>query len=231
MIHQFIFAGPKPGLSAQAFQSYWINFHAVDYAAKIPQIRQYLVMDRLSVAVPHSVPFFEGAAEIWLRNDEEQIASLQSREFIEGARADEPRWAAFWQSLGLDTESSVLYEGTDARTTASYCKLYLLLKRKAGIGLDEFRAKLTATRTQNGPWIASATRHEIGHARAGLYGLGEPRFDAVEVLSFTDETALTAALNEGGLQDEIERGWPFVELDYLYTFAGREHWIIRSGER
>jgi hypothetical protein len=42
MIHQFIFAGPKPGLSADAFQSYWVNFHAVDYAARIPQIRQYL---------------------------------------------------------------------------------------------------------------------------------------------------------------------------------------------
>lgn len=40
MIHQFIFAAPKPGLSAAAFTSYWINFHAVDFAAKIPQIRQ-----------------------------------------------------------------------------------------------------------------------------------------------------------------------------------------------
>jgi hypothetical protein len=39
LIHLYIFAGPKPGLSVETFQSYWVNFHAVEYAAKIPQIR------------------------------------------------------------------------------------------------------------------------------------------------------------------------------------------------
>jgi hypothetical protein len=127
MIHQFIFAGPKPGLSSGAFQSYWVNFHAVDYAAKISQIRQYLVATRLPLALPRQLPFFEGAAEVWLANETEQLASMQSPEFLQGARADEPRWAAFWQTLALDTDSSVLREADGLRPGANLVKLYLLL--------------------------------------------------------------------------------------------------------
>jgi hypothetical protein len=93
LIHQFIFAAPKPDLSSAAFASYWLNFHARDYAAKIPQIRRYLVATPLELDSGRDVPNFAGVAEIWLR-PEEQIASLQSPEFIAGARADEPRWAA-----------------------------------------------------------------------------------------------------------------------------------------
>ncbi len=43
MIHQFIFANPRPGMSVADFQDYWIQVHAVKYAAKIPQIRKYKV--------------------------------------------------------------------------------------------------------------------------------------------------------------------------------------------
>src|SRR5215475_7818573 len=110
-IHQYIFAGPKPGLSAEAFQSYWVNFHAVDFAAKIPQIRRYLVATRENVEAPRQIDFFQGIAEIWLENDEEQIASMLTPEFLQGARTDEPRWAAFWQTFVLDTESTVVKEG------------------------------------------------------------------------------------------------------------------------
>src|SRR5262249_35101402 len=93
MIHQFIFAGPKPGLEATAFQSYWVHFHAVEFAQRIRQIQQYLVATRLPISVGRDVPFFQGVAEIWLGNDDDQIASLQSPEFLDGARRDEPRWA------------------------------------------------------------------------------------------------------------------------------------------
>src|ERR1700674_1544279 len=110
MIHQFILAGPKPGLSTDAFQSYWVNFHAVDYAAKIPQIRQYLVATREPVVAGRDVDFFQGIAEIGLASDEEQNPSLRSSEFLNGARLDEPRWAAFWRTFVLDTESRTVWQ-------------------------------------------------------------------------------------------------------------------------
>src|ERR1700752_3900858 len=96
MIHQFIFAAPKPGLTPAAFQSYWIHFHAVDFASKIPQILENLVAQRVHFPVQHALPYFEGVAEIWLADEQSQLASLQTPEFLQGARIDEPRWAAFW---------------------------------------------------------------------------------------------------------------------------------------
>src|SRR5271157_3914433 len=141
LIHQYIFAGPKPGLTAEAFQSYWVNFHAVDYVAKIPQIRRYLVATRDRVEAPRQMPFFEGVAEIWLQNDEEQIASMQTPEFLHGAREDEPRWAAFWQTFVLDTESQVL-KNTDG-PLRECVNTYVLLKRKPQMELEGCAAALT----------------------------------------------------------------------------------------
>lgn len=49
---------------------------------------------------PRDVPwFYQGVAEIWLADEATQLASLQSPEFLQGARADEPRWAAFRRTL------------------------------------------------------------------------------------------------------------------------------------
>src|SRR4051812_27860120 len=97
MIHQFIFAAPRPGWVAQRFQDYWVHQHAILYASKIRQIRQYLVAPRVRVPeLTNEVPVYEGVAEIWLKDEAEQLASLLSDEFLNGARRDEPNWAAFW---------------------------------------------------------------------------------------------------------------------------------------
>jgi hypothetical protein len=43
MIHQFIYAVPRPGWPAERFQNYSLQEHSIRYATKNPQIRQYLV--------------------------------------------------------------------------------------------------------------------------------------------------------------------------------------------
>ena len=43
MIHQMIFAAPKPGMTEQEFCDYWLDVHAVKFASKIPQIRKYKI--------------------------------------------------------------------------------------------------------------------------------------------------------------------------------------------
>jgi hypothetical protein len=230
VIHQFIFAGPKPGLSPEAFASYWINFHAVDYAAKIPQIRQYLVATRLPLTTGRDVPFFEGVAEIWLRSDAEQIASLQSPEFLQGARADEPRWAAFWQTFAFDTDPHVLRDYSGNELWPEFAKLYVLLKRRPDLSLDAFRAELLAGRRGDGAGANALVRHVLGLARPGLYGLGEPRFDAIEVLSFADAAALHTCL-AAGFERALHAGLSLLDERYLFTFAAQEHWIIRPGAR
>jgi hypothetical protein len=229
LIHQFIFAGPKPGLSAEAFNSYWLNFHAVEFASKIRQIRQYLVATRLPLATPSPAPFFEGVAEIWLANDAEQLASMQSPEFLQGARLDEPRWAAFWRTFVFDTDPEVLRDYSGPHPWPEFAKLYLLMKRRAGLSLDAFRKELLKNRSG----IASRydlSRHLVGFARSGLYGFGEPPFDAIEVLSFRNPDQLAQSLTSEPDQALTAPG-AYCAEKHVFHFPGQEHWVIRPGER
>lgn len=232
MIHQFIFAGPKPGLPAEAFQSYWVNFHAVDYASKIKQIRRYLVATRLPSPASGSLPFFEGVAEIWLANDEEQIASLQSPEFLQGARADEPRWAAFWRTMGLDTDPEAFTDKTVlGQLLPEFVKVYFLLKRRPGTDLEDFKELLRQGHAARAAGLPALQRSLIGFARQGLYALGEPLFDAVEAWSFEDGPQGREALGRLLEQRLGPSAGQWLDLGHAYSWAGREHWIIRPGQR
>lgn len=142
MIHQFILAAPKPGMTAQEFQDYWVNVHAVKFASKIPQIRKYLIDCRIPFAGDLGTPALphQGIAEIWLANGEEQVASLQTEEFLQGARLDEPNWAAFWQSMVIDTTAHEIVPGP-AEAAPGRVKLTVLLKRAPGLDLADYRAR------------------------------------------------------------------------------------------
>lgn len=117
MIHQLIFARPKPGMTEEAFQRYWLEVHAPKFASKIPQIQRYLIDTRIPFQDKGQDPLFSGIAEIWLENEKEQLESLQTKEFLQGARADEPNWAAFWATLALDTTAHVLLDGPPPRSS------------------------------------------------------------------------------------------------------------------
>lgn len=226
MIHQFIFAGPRPNLPASAFQAYWLHFHAMDYARKIPQIKRYLVAPRLPVKLGRDLPFFEGAAEIWLQDEAAQLASLRSPEFLNGARADEPRWAAYWQTIALDTESYIL---VDESKSASLVKLYVLLKRRAELPLESFRESLLQWSVDDRP--PGQRRRCVGLARDALYGLGEPRFDAVDVISFDDLQTLEAACSARALVNDASLYSGLIDPRYFFVMAAQENWIIGPAER
>jgi len=229
MIHQFIFAVPKPGLTAAAFQSYWINFHAVEYASRIPQILKYLVAVRTTSPVPRPLPHFEGVAEIWLANEETQLASLQSPEFLQGARVDEPRWAAFWLTQVLDTDSTQLCRLPAEGQVPNLVKMYVLCKRRPGVELTEFRGKLRNEHAHIAMELPELQTYTIATARDGLYELGEPRFDAIEIYGFADAGALARAWQRTG---PLEESWKNLTADrYRFNFPASENWIIRPDQR
>jgi hypothetical protein len=139
MIHQFIFASPRPGMSEEAFLRYWIDVHAVRYAMHIPQIRRYMIDARIPLPGETTPPLWSGVAEIWLANVEEQLASLQTPEFLLGARADEPNWAAFWMTRGLDTTAHVVLPGPPESRDSTLVKLLILSKRREGLPLPAYK--------------------------------------------------------------------------------------------
>jgi uncharacterized protein (TIGR02118 family) len=204
MIHQLIFAHPKPGMSEEEFHTYWVHEHAPRYASKIPQIKRYAVDTRVPFGPESADPLFSGIAEIWLENEQEQLASLQSPEFIEGARADEPNWAAFWRTIALDTDAHVLRADP---VPAGGVKLVVLVKRAPGL-----------------------RRYLQCHNRDGAYAIGEALLDAAYLLSFDSLEALQQAYRTPEFKAVKHHLGEFADHRYIHRMAVRENWIIGSAD-
>ena len=226
MIHQFIFAYPRPGMTEAEFQAYWVEVHAVRYASKIPQIRKYLVDTRVALPGESSEPLWCGVAEIWLQNDKEQIESLQSPEFLQGARRDEPNWAAFWRTVGLDTEAHVLLPGRGEIRDSGMAKLLVLSKRKEGLPLAGFRSYCLGAHTEKVLQLPGLRRYCQGHVRDNFYAVGEAVLDCVEQLWFDSVEAALAA--QRSVQQNIVNAdyRLFAEERYIHKMLVQEHWII-----
>jgi hypothetical protein len=235
MIHQFILAAPKPGLSTAEFQDYWRTIHAVKYASKIPQIKRYLIDSRVPFDgdLGHPVLPHQGIAEIWLENDQEQLASLQTDEFLHGARADEPNWAAFWQTIALDTTAYDIVPGTpSAERNPSGVKLTILGKRRPGLDLQAFRKQSLGSYASAMASLPGVRKYLQAHTRDGFYVFGEASLDRVDQLWFDDTGSVTAALNSaewaGAARSERD------EIDdprYIFSMVATEHWIIGPDPR
>lgn len=226
MIHQFIFAYPRPGMTEPEFQRYWVEEHAVRFASKIPQIRKYLVDTRVALPGEADEPLWSGVAEIWLANEREQLESLQTKEFLEGARLDEPNWAAFWRTVGLDTTAHEVMPATAESRDGAMVKLLVLSKRKEGLPLEGFRSHLLGTHAEKVTKLPGLRRYVQGHVRDGAYAVGEALLDCVEQLWFDDLDALHSA--QQSVQQEIVNADYRVcaEERYIHQMLVQEHWII-----
>ena len=226
MIHQLIFAAPRPGMTEEEFQSYWLDVHAVRYASRIPQIRKYMIDTRVPFRDGPGEPLWSGVAEIWLTDEKEQLASLQSEEFLNGARMDEPRWAAFWRTLVLDTDATEVVPGPPLTRDDSRVKLIMLVKRREGLPLDAFRARSLGAHADLMREVPGLRRYLQCHTRGAFYGVGEAVLDAAYQLYFDDLDALAGAVDSAEFKQATEDLLEFVEPRYVHRMVTRQHWII-----
>lgn len=220
MIHQLTFATPKPGMTEADFQHYWLNVHAVRYAMKIPQIRRYAV-DTTITPPGEAPPPWRGVAEIWLENEEEQLASLHSPEYLEGARRDEPRWAAFWRTVALDTHAEILLPGEPQRSDEREVKLIVLAKRAEGLSVADFRRH---GREVHGPLVLGVpevSRYYQCYVRDACYELAEPPFDAAFQIWFS--APLDGSPEYAKVLADYDN---FVNPRYRHELLVRQNWII-----
>ncbi|MFR9795707.1 EthD domain-containing protein [Streptomyces sp. MS06] len=227
MIHQLIFAHPRPGMTEEEFHRYWLEVHGPNYAMKIPQIVKYCIDTRIPLGPEPADPLWSGIAEIWLRNDEEQLASLQSPEFLQGARLDEPNWAAFWRTVVLDTEAHTVLPGPGAARPHPV-KLVLLVKRAAGTAVADFRERALGEHAKVALGVPGLERFQQCHVRDGGYAIGEPVLDAAWQLWFEDENALERAVTSPQFAAFEEDLKSFTEPRWIHRMAVREHWLIGS---
>jgi uncharacterized protein (TIGR02118 family) len=176
-------------------------------------------------------PLWSGVAEIWLANVEEQLASLQSPEFLQGARVDEPNWAAFWLTRGLDTTAHEILPGPPERRDSGMAKLLILSKRREGLPLQAFKDYCLGVHAARVMHLPGLRRYVQGHVVEGFYSVGEAVLDCVEQLWFDNLDALLEAGRS--MEQQIVRAdyRLFTEERYLHEMIVREHWIIGPAER
>jgi uncharacterized protein (TIGR02118 family) len=226
MIHQLIFAAPKPGMTEQQFQDYWVNNHAVNYASKIPQIKRYAVDTRIAQPDDDGEPLWSGVAEIWLENEEDQLASLQTPEFLEGARLDEPKWAAFWRTVVLDTDTEVMRAGEAERADEQGVKLLVLAKRREGLSVADFRRH---SREVHGPMVLNVPgvrRYYQSYTRDSWYSISEPSFDVAYHVWFDSVEAMREARQSPEQAKVLADYDDFVNTRYLHALLVRMNWVI-----
>lgn len=229
MIHQLIFAAPKPGMTVEEFQRYWVEVHAVKYASKIPQIKKYLI--DTTIPFGDEEPLWNGVAEIWLENGEEELASIQTPEFLQGARLDEPNWAAFWATVALDTEAHEILPGLALTADPSWVKIIILAKRREGLPLAEFRERSLGELAQYGLKIPGLRRYLQCHTVDGMYAVGEAPLDIAHQFWFDGTEALEEALQTPEFAAVQENLGSIVEARYIHRLVTIEHWIIGPESR
>jgi hypothetical protein len=233
MIHQFILAVPKPGMTTPEFQDYWVHVHAPKFARKIPQIKQYLVDTRIECGTDLGTPPLphQGIAEIWLENEQEQVASLQSEQFLHGARADEPNWAAFWMAIVVDTTAHEIMAGPPpGEDRPDGVKVTTLLKRRPGVSLDDYRTASLRSYAPVANGLPGLRRHLHCHTRDGAYTFGEAAFDSVEQWWFDDLAAVQGALRSPYFAEQVSPARAAVtDPKYVFSLTARENWIIGPG--
>jgi uncharacterized protein (TIGR02118 family) len=228
VIHQLIFASPRPGLTDAQMQEHWVTVHAPRYASRIPQIKRYCVDTALPFGAARPAPW-SGIGEIWLRDEADQLASLESPQYLEGARPDEPNFVAIWNLLVLNTEEHQqvpLHEGAGGGV-----KLVLLVKRAAGSSREEFRRRSLHEHGVLVQEIAGLRGYRQNHARDGHYAVGESSHDAAYELWFDDLDALVRASGAPEYAKALADLEGFTEPRYTHTLAVREHWIIGPERR
>jgi len=228
MLHQFIFAVPKPGKTKEEFQEYWVKTHAVKFASKIPEIKRYIIDSRIPFGGDMGKPPLrhEGIAEIWFANEEKRLASLQTDEFLQ-ARQDEPNWAAFWETIILNTTDHEVLAGPPLTKNPTWVKLTILLKRKPGMLLDAYRQQSLESCKRIAARLAALRRCLHCPTRKESYIFGEANFDSVEQFWFDDIDALKAALASPDFAAWVKLARDtIVDPKYVFSLVAKEDWII-----
>lgn len=231
MIHQLIFAAARPGLTDAEMQEHWVRVHAPRFASRIPQIKRYCVDAALPFGAARPAPWC-GIGEIWLRDEADQLASLQSAEYLDGARLDEPNFVAIWSLLVLNTEEhqQLPLPEPNGRPRPD-TKLVVLAKRASGSGRDDFRRRSLHEHGALVHEIPGLRGYRQNHARDGHYAVGEASHDAAYELWFDDLDALVRASATPEYAKALADLEGFTEPRYTHLLAVRENWIIGPERR
>lgn len=215
-------------MSEQEFQDYWRYVHAINYAMPIPQVRKYKIDCRMDVANLYHPLAYAGVAEIWLKNEQEKAESVLTPEYLEGAKKDEKKWAATWQTLVLDTVATPLYESQLQCKERPEYKLLVLLKRKENTTLGQFHEHILTTNAHYAAKTPGLIRNVSCFVRDRYYADGaEPFFDYIGHFSTESLLGLKAMIASTYWQETMQADFLDIADPWIHAcMAVRSEWVI-----
>jgi len=189
----------RPDVSREFFHEHWRTVHA-GHALKLTTLRRYIQAHRLDVEVPGFAQSpYEGIPEVWWDDLAASEAIADDPDYINGAKGDEPTFIDMPRLETVNTREHAIVPGPDVVRDEPEVKLLLLLKRRADLPLEDFRARWPAEVEDVLTACARARRVGVATTLPETYeGNSEPRYDGVAELSWPDLEAYESDWSECG---------------------------------
>lgn len=222
MIHIHYFITRKPTLGDAEFHRYWRETHG-PIAARIQQSKRYVQSHRIPYAGTNSP--YDGEAEVLIESLESLAQLRQSREYLEGALADERNFIDLTRVEWMATRDHVIVDGP---TGAPLVKGVWQLKRKAGMPLGEFRKYWIDVHGALGAKLPGLRRYVQSHLMDEAYLYAEPAYDGVAQLWFDSADAMKAAFESPAGKDLTADGPKFIDNAKLRFFVAQENIVVAA---
>ncbi len=110
MIKVFYFIPKRPDISEEQFHRHWREVHA-PLALRLPGLRRYVQSHRINHPGFGLSSPYDGVAEVWFDDLATATAMRDSREYLEGAFADEPNFIDTSRLAWIVTRENVVVAG------------------------------------------------------------------------------------------------------------------------
>ena len=226
MIHQFIFAAPRPGMSEEAFQRYWVEVHAVRYASRIPQIRRYMIDTRIPLPGETDCTAMERGRRNLACQRRGAAGIAADAGVPAGCARRRAELGGVLANPGARHHRSRDPAGAAGKPRQRHGETPGAVEAQGGPAAASVQGLLPGNACRPVLHVPRLRRYVQGHVVDGFYSVGEAVLDCVEQLWFDNLDALLEAGRS--MEHQLVRAdyRLFTEERYLHEMIVRENWII-----
>jgi uncharacterized protein (TIGR02118 family) len=226
MVKIFYLIPKRPDISDEQFHSHWRGVHA-ELALRIKNLRRYVQSHRIKHAGFGLSSPYEGIAEVWFDSLDAAKQMRDSREYIDGAFADEPNFIDTSRLTWLATQENVVLDGPAMSKDTPSVKALFFPKRKPGMSVADYQHYWRTTHGPIVPKTPGLLRYVQCHVLPETYQEGTPAYDGVAELWWPNVESLEkAAVSPEFRVEQLNDARQFVGVDDLEGFVAEENRVI-----
>ena len=233
MIKACTFFRRKEGLSFEQYQEHWRSVH-VGFVRRLPGIVRYVQSHPIAEVDP-AKRSYDGLAEAWFENSAALRAAAATDAYA-AIVADEEKFIDRTTLELVLTEEHVVKGGVPSPNAIKYIEL---VKRKAGMSVDDFQEYWLGTHGELASKIPGLERYVQSHTRKSAYASDrEPKWDGLASMWFRSLAELRAspgteafkAVREDGLKLARDVGSRYLVTKEMVMIGSPQDWLA-GGQR